>query len=172
VSTTGSLSLFWCPDSRLSLPYALQLVGAPCLLNLFVCPDLTFTLCCSESECSPSLGLVWCPDLPLPLCSRWCVPHAQLVSCPDTSFPLHSSGSECLACLVCFCDLTCPPPFCALQEVSVPLLLGLLTHPSLCALQFVSASCPLSFFACPNLCFPLHSPGSECPSLSWFVSVS
>jgi hypothetical protein len=63
-----------------------------------------------------------------------------------------------------FRDLT--PPCCALQEVSVPLSLGLLTHPSLCALQFVSASRSLGLFACPDFCFPLHSPVCECPSLS------
>src|SRR6267142_971689 len=71
--------------------------------------------------------------------------------------------------MVCFHVLTCPS-LCALQEVSVPCLLGcspcpdlslpslvcfqVLTFPSFCTLQFVRASCLFDLFPCPYLFLP------------------
>ena len=47
-----------------------------------------------------------------------------------------------------------------------------LTCPSLCHLQDVSAPCLVTFFPCPDLFLPLPSPGSECPLLGHFLSMS
>jgi len=58
-----------------------------------------------------------------------------------------------------FCDLS-PFSFCVL------------TCPSLYGLQFVSAPWLVGFFLCPDLSLPLWSPGSECPLVGWFLSVS
>jgi hypothetical protein len=46
-----------------------------------------------------------------------------------------------------------------------------LTCLSICALQLVSAPYLLGFFLCPDLFIHLHSPGSECPLLTWILSV-
>src|SRR6266850_1517621 len=47
-----------------------------------------------------------------------------------------------------------------------------LTCPSVCALQSVSAPRSVGFFPCPDLSVHLCSPGSECPSLGWILSMS
>jgi len=67
--------------------------------------------------------------------------------------------------------LTCPS--CVLQEVSAPLSLSLFLGPDmpLRALQEVSAPHSLGLFLC-SVMPVLLSPGSECPSLAQFISVS
>ena len=50
--------------------------------------------------------------------------------------------------------------------------LRFLTWIFLYALQEVSALDSVSFFPCPDKGLPLPCPGSECPSLFWFLSVS
>ena len=50
--------------------------------------------------------------------------------------------------------------------------LHVLTWPSLCGLQSVSGPDKFVFFLCPDKSLPLWSSGSECPSLSHFLSMS
>jgi hypothetical protein len=133
---------------------ALQLVSASHSLAFFPCPHLSLGLRSQVCECPLLSFFLSCPHLSVALCS-------PVRECPPTR-------------LLSFGVLTCPS-LCALQGVSAPHFLAffrVLTCPSLCDLQDVSAPRSLAFFPRPHLSVARRSPGSECPSLARFLSVS
>jgi len=134
--------------------YGLQLVSAPPLATFFLCPDKSFpmwSLVCECSLLSHFLSVSW--QVSSDVVSRMWVPLAQLL----------------------FFHVLTGPSQCGLQLVSA---LSLVTFfpcsdkSPWCGLQFVSTPCLLAFFACPDKSLSLCPPGCECPSWSFFPSVS
>ena len=149
-------------------------MSAPRSVALFLCLDKSLLLSPESERTLLDCFLSLSRQVPCSAFSRKlvCLPRLlsfRILTSPSLYCPQLASAPR----LVAFCVLTSPfiSPF---QRVSTPRLVALLPCPdkSLCHHQFVSVSQSVTLFPCPDKSLPPPPPGSECPLLYDFHSVS